>query len=123
MIALLSPAKTLDFSPTYVSNTTQPRLLKRSESLVKTLRNKSVAHIQELMGISENLAKLNRDRYRTFHLPFTEENAKPAILAFKGDVYVGLMAETFTEADLNFAQTHLRIISGLYGLLRPLDLM
>ena len=123
MIALLSPAKTLDFSPISTTQTTQPRQLKRSESLIKTLRRKSVASIQELMGVSENLAKLNQDRFRAFQLPFTEENAKPAVLAFKGDVYLGLTAETFSEEDLDFAQAHLRILSGLYGLLRPRDLM
>ncbi|MEM9835549.1 MAG: peroxide stress protein YaaA [Bacteroidota bacterium] len=122
MIALLSPAKTLDYSPVETA-TTQPRALAKSEKLVKSLRRKSVASLQELMHISENLAKVNKDRYQSFSLPFTEENAKPAILAFKGDVYLGLEADTFEEADLDFAQASVRMLSGLYGLLRPRDLM
>lgn len=122
MIALLSPAKTLDFSPVDTSST-QPRLLGRSEDLVKTLRRKSTADLMELMHISENLGKLNRERFRDFSTPFSPDNAKPAILAFKGDVYLGLEAETFDEGDLDFAQEHLRMLSGLYGVLRPRDLM
>lgn len=122
MLVLLSPAKTLDFSPVD-TNTTQPRLLDRSEKLVKSLKRKSVADLQELMSISEKLGKLNQDRFRDFSLPFTPDNAKPAVLAFKGDVYQDLEADTFSEADLDFAQDHLRMLSGLYGVLRPRDLM
>jgi cytoplasmic iron level regulating protein YaaA (DUF328/UPF0246 family) len=122
MIALLSPAKTLDFSPVETA-TTQPRLLSRSEDLIKSLRRKSTADLMELMHISEKLGTLNRERYRDFTTPFTSENAKPAILAFKGDVYTGLGAETFDEGDLDFAQAHVRMLSGLYGALRARDLM
>lgn len=122
MIVLLSPAKTLDFTPVETL-TTQPRLLKKSVELVKTLKRKSIADLQELMNISENLGELNRDRFKEFSIPFTPINAKPAILTFKGDVYHGLAAHTFSEEDLDFAQNHIRILSGLYGLLRPRDLM
>ncbi|MEM6398598.1 MAG: peroxide stress protein YaaA [Bacteroidota bacterium] len=122
MIALLSPAKTLDFSAVDTKST-QARLLEQSESLVKKLRRRSIADLQEMMSISEDLAKLNKQRYNDFHLPFDDDNAKPALFAFKGDVYQGLEAETMSEADIDFAQDHLRILSGLYGLLRPRDLM
>ncbi|PHI19504.1 hypothetical protein CEQ90_12460 [Lewinellaceae bacterium SD302] len=122
MIAVLSPAKTLDFSPTE-SPSTQPRLLDKSEVLINKLSKQSAANIQELMHVSEKLAVLNRDRFRAFETPFTPENAKPSIHAFKGDVYQGLAAEDFSEADIDFAQDRLRILSGLYGLLRPRDLM
>ncbi len=121
-MVLLSPAKTLDFS-TVETPTTQPRLLKKSLELVKILKRKSISELQDLMDISENLGELNFDRYREFSTPFTPANAKPAILAFRGDVYQDLAATTFDEADLAFAQDHLRILSGLYGILRPLDLM
>lgn len=122
MIAVLSPAKTLDFSPVE-SPATQPRLLGRSEELIKDLRKKSAADIQELMHVSEKLAVLNRDRFQAFETPFTNENAKPSLLAFKGDVYQGLAAEDFTEEDIDFAQDRIRMLSGLYGILRPRDLM
>jgi uncharacterized protein len=122
MITLLSPAKSLNFDPVDTT-ATQPRLLGRSEKLIGTLRKKSVADLQELMSISENLATLNAERYRNFATPFTTDNAKPAGLAFDGDVYTGLEADRFDEADLDFAQQHLRILSGLYGVLRPRDLM
>lgn len=122
MIALLSPAKTLDFSPVE-TRTTQPRLLERSESLIKSLRRKSTADLMELMHISEKLGNLNRERYRDFVTPFTPKNSKPAILAFKGDVYTGLDADLFDEADLDFAHDHVRMLSGLYGVLRARDLM
>ncbi len=123
MIVLLSPAKTLDFSATQPSGHSQPRLLDRSETLVGELRKKSVRDLQQLMGISEDLAVLNAERYADFRTPFSPDNAKPAILAFRGDVYTGLQAETLSKEALDFAQRHLRILSGLYGLLRPLDLM
>lgn len=122
MLTLLSPAKSLNFDPVETP-ATQPRLLDRSEKLVNVLRKQSVADLQELMSISENLATLNVERYRNFTTPFTPDNAKPAGLAFDGDVYTGLEAEAFDEADLDFAQRHLRILSGLYGVLRPRDLM
>lgn len=123
MIVLLSPAKTLDFSPQGLKKHTQPRLLEASEQLVGTLRKKSVADLQKLMSVSEKISRLNVDRYQSYETPFTLNNAKQAALAFKGDVYTGLEADTFNGHELNFAQKHLRILSGLYGLLKPLDLM
>lgn len=123
MILLISPAKTLDFSKSELDNHTQARLLKDSKVLIKELRQHNVGDIRKLMKVSDNIATLNVARYKGFKTPFTMENAKQAILAFKGDVYTGLEAETFTQKDFEFAQQHLRILSGLYGLLRPLDLM
>lgn len=124
MLAVLSPAKNLDLSPLTVEvETSQPALMKDAESLMKTARGLSQTKIRELMNLSKDLAKLNYDRYRAFELPFTEDNALPAALIFNGDVYRGLRAREFDAADLAFAQEHLAILSGLYGLLRPLDLM
>lgn len=123
MIVLLSPAKTLDLSPSKHEKFSTPRLLEDSNKLVKTLKRKSVAGIQELMGVSEKISKLNVERYKSYQTPFSLENAKQAALAFKGDVYTGLEAETFNGHEMNFAQKHIRILSGLYGVLKPLDLM
>ncbi|WP_020536371.1 peroxide stress protein YaaA [Lewinella cohaerens] len=123
MIILLSPAKTLDETPVHGIPHTEPRLLPQSAQLIKNLRRKSVADLQGLMKISEKLAVLNKGRYKTYSETFTEENAKPAALMFKGDVYTGLEANSFTDKELAFAQEHIRILSGLYGLLRPLDLI
>lgn len=123
MIAVLSPAKTLDFEPVETAEVTTPRLMNATGTLVKTLKKKSVADIQQLMSVSEKIAQLNKDRYQAFKAPFTIDNAKPSILAFKGDVYTGLEADTFGKRDMNFAQKHIRILSGLYGVLKPLDLM
>ncbi|RME98613.1 MAG: peroxide stress protein YaaA, partial [Bacteroidetes bacterium] len=104
-------------------NLTLPRLREHSGQLVDGLRRKSVKELQQLMGISEKLALLNAERYQSYTDTFSETNAKPAILMFKGDVYTGLEADTFTEAEMRFAQQHIRILSGLYGVLRPLDLI
>ncbi|MEL6656136.1 MAG: peroxide stress protein YaaA [Bacteroidota bacterium] len=123
MIVLLSPAKTLDETPVHGIPHTEPRLLPQSATLIKKLRRQSVAALQELMHISEKLAVLNKGRYQSYSETFTEENAKPAALMFKGDVYTGLEAESFSETEMAFAQDHVRILSGLYGLLRPLDLI
>ncbi len=124
MLIVISPAKTLDLSSTDLAFTpSQPQFLSQAEELVGLMRKKSRAEIGELMHISEKLADLNFDRYAAFSTPFSEENAKAAVLTFKGDVYVGLDAASMDEQALNFAQQHLRILSGLYGLLRPLDLM
>lgn len=123
MIILLSPAKTLDFSDSTTSTHTSPRLLADSDKLVDVLRKKSIADIKNLMKVSDKIATLNYNRFRNFETPFNLNNAKQAVLAFKGDVYTGLQADTFSEADLVFAQQHLRILSGLYGILRPMDLM
>lgn len=123
MLLLISPAKTLDFDTTTVDQHTQPRMLSRSNQLVEVLKDKSEEELMDLMSISEDLAALNYERYQSYRTPFTTENAKPSLLAFKGDVYAGMGAEDFTAQELQFAQQHLRILSGLYGLLRPLDLM
>lgn len=123
MIILLSPAKTLDYSETTLDTHSTPRLLSDSDKLVKVLKKKKTSDIKSLMKVSDNIANLNVERFQQFSTPFTTENAKQSILAFKGDVYVGLEAATFDEADHEFAQAHLRILSGLYGILRPKDLM
>jgi len=124
MLMVISPAKTLDYeSPLAKSRFTQPALLEKSQQLIDVARDLSPAQIASLMGISDKLAHLNADRFSQWQPPFSPDNARQAILAFKGDVYTGLQAETFSEADFDFAQKHLRMLSGLYGLLRPLDLM
>ncbi len=124
MLMVISPAKTLDFeSPLATQRFTQSTLLEKSQQLIDVARDLSPAQISSLMGISDKLAHLNADRFNQWQPPFTLDNARQAILAFKGDVYTGLQAETFSEADFDFAQQHLRMLSGLYGVLRPLDLM
>jgi cytoplasmic iron level regulating protein YaaA (DUF328/UPF0246 family) len=124
MLILISPAKTLDFdSPIPQVTATQPVFLEQSEALVKRLRQLSPDGIASLMHISAKLGELNYERFIDWQTPFTKKNARPALLAFKGDVYTGLQAETFSGEDFRFAQQHLRILSGLYGVLRPLDLM
>lgn len=124
MLMVISPAKTLDFETkpkTKVATT--PDFLEQSQQLIDELRELSPADISALMSISDKLGVLNYDRYASWEQPFTADNAKQAVLAFKGDVYTGLDAENFSSADFKFAQKHLRILSGLYGLLRPLDLI
>jgi cytoplasmic iron level regulating protein YaaA (DUF328/UPF0246 family) len=124
MLIFLSPAKSLDYkTPPHVATFTQPAWLKDSEKLIKQLRKLSPADIANLMDLSDPLALLNFNRYADWSLPFTPENAKQAVLAFDGDVYDGLAAKTLSADDLDFAQQHVRILSGLYGILRPLDLM
>ena len=123
MIILISPAKTLDFSPSEVEATTSPRLLADSEKLVNNLKRKSAKKIKELMSVSDNIANLNVERYKNYNTSESLANAKQSVLAFKGDVYTGLQADEFNEDEMAFAQKHLRILSGLYGVLRPLDLM
>jgi len=124
MISLLSPAKTLDYeNPEIVSEPSKPRFTTDSNRLVRILKKKSVEEIKDLMHISDTLAQLNKDRYKNFRRDYTPENSKSAIAAFKGDVYVGLDAQTLTAEELEFANRHLRILSGLYGLLRPFDRM
>ena len=123
MLILLSPAKSLDESPCVASTTTEPDFLDRSERLIRKLRALDTTQIRSLMNISQNLATLNQDRYRRFHRPFTPDNAKPAALMFRGDVYRGLQFGALSAAEQNYSQAHLRILSGLYGLLRPLDLI
>lgn len=124
MLSVISPAKTLDFeTPATTSLHTQPDYLDRSRELIEILRDYSPQQLSELMGISDKLAGLNAARFAEWQPPFTPENAKPAAQAFQGDVYTGLDAATFSDEDNAFAQAHLRILSGLYGLLRPLDLI
>jgi hypothetical protein len=127
MLFLLSPAKSLDFdTPTPADlepSLTRAQFLDDSAALIDLLRAKSVPEIRELMDLSEPLAQLNADRYRDWRPRFTPRNSKPAILAFNGDVYDGLDAKSLSPEDLAWAQTHVRMLSGLYGILRPLDRM
>ncbi len=124
MLMVVSPAKSLDFeSKAKTQRFTEPEYLEESTELVSQLKKMSPEDFSELMHISSNLGELNHHRFANWHAPFDLKNAKQAIFAFKGDVYIGLEAEQFSTADINFAQKHLRILSGLYGLLRPLDLM
>ena len=124
MLMVISPAKTLDYeSPLATQRFSQPALLEKSHQLIDVARDLSPAQIGSLMSISDKLAHLNAERFNQWQPPFSLDNARQAILAFKGDVYTGLQAETFSEADFDFAQQHLRMLSGLYGVLRPLDLM
>ncbi|MEM9188301.1 MAG: peroxide stress protein YaaA [Myxococcota bacterium] len=122
MLAVLSPAKSLDLTPPPISvSTTEPALMKDAANLMKTTRGLSQTKVRELMSISPDLAKLNYDRFRSFELPFTDKNAMPAALMFDGDVYRGLSARTLDTEALKWAQGRVAILSGLFGLLRPLD--
>ena len=123
MILLISPAKTLDLSPIKLKKHSQPIFLEASKYLANILKKASVKDLTKLMAVSEKIAALNVHRYQSFTTPFTLANAKQAGFAFKGDVYRGLDIESFDARDLNFAQKHLRILSGLYGILKPLDLI
>ncbi len=124
MLILISPAKTLDYqSPLTTMRYTLPELLDNSQQLIHEARKLTPPQISTLMRISDKLAGINAARFHDWQPDFTPENARQAILAFKGDVYTGLQAETFSEDDFDFAQQHLRMLSGLYGVLRPLDLM
>ncbi|MEQ8516437.1 MAG: peroxide stress protein YaaA [Chromatocurvus sp.] len=124
MLTVISPAKTLDFeTPPITRKTTQPEFIDRAAALVEDARQLSPQDIRGLMGVSETIADLNHRRFMNWQQPFDLHNAKQALLAFKGDVYTGLDAETLSTAQLTFAQKHLRMLSGLYGVLRPLDLM
>ena len=124
MLMVISPAKSLDFeTPVHSNHHSQPGYLAQSKILVERLKTLSPADIAHLMGLSDALALLNFHRYADWKPPFTLANARQAVLAFDGDVYDGLAAKTMNDADLDFAQAHLRILSGLYGILKPLDLM
>ncbi len=124
MLMVISPAKTLDYeSDINTPPPTQPDFLKQSQALVDVLKGYKPPQMAKLMKLSDKLADLNVGRYQEWKRPFTEKNARPALMAFKGDVYTGLAAEELNKNDLKFAQKHLRLLSGLYGLLRPLDLM
>lgn len=125
MIFLLSPAKTLDYdSPLPHVTPTQPQFLEHSQELINILKKLSTENISELMSLSDKLASLNHDRYQQWTTTHeSSHTCRPALLAFKGDVYLGLDAASFSTDDLHYAQDHLRILSGLYGLIRPLDFM
>ncbi|WP_434695768.1 peroxide stress protein YaaA [Pseudomonas sp. Z1-14] len=124
MLMVISPAKTLDYeTPPATERFTQPQYLDHSQELIEQLREFSPAQISELMHVSDKIGGLNAARFGSWNPAFTPANAKQALLAFKGDVYTGLDAQSLGEADFDYAQQHLRMLSGLYGLLRPLDLM
>jgi len=124
MLTVISPAKTLDYeTPPVTDRFTLPQYLDHSQELIQILRELAPAQISELMHLSDKLAGLNAARFGSWNPAFTPDNAKQALLAFKGDVYTGLDATTLADADFSYAQDHLRMLSGLYGLLRPLDLM
>ena len=124
MLAVISPAKTLDFdSQITTDNFSQSDHLKQSRKLIRRMKQFSGQDLSRLMKVSSAIAELNVDRFRHWKTPFNESNSRQAIFAFKGDVYIGLDAYSMDEANLNFAQKHLRVLSGLYGLLRPLDLI
>ena len=124
MLIIISPAKKLDFeSLPQTDDFSLPDCLEDSSELIDVLKKYSVTQLEKLMHLSSNLAQLNYDRYHNWCLPFKPQNAKQALLTFKGDVYAGMNVESFSAEDLDFTQHHLRILSGLYGLLRPLDLM
>lgn len=124
MLAIISPAKTLDYESAVENfDVFQPQLLDYSEQLIELCRQLTPEQIASLMSISDKLAGLNAARFAEWQKTHAQQNARPAIYAFKGDVYTGLAAETLSREDILFAQQHLRMLSGLYGLLRPLDLM
>ena len=124
MLIVVSPAKSLDYeSKLPTKKHSEPRMLDRSRELVDVMAKKSPNEISKMMGVSAGLGELNHERFVDWETPFTPKNARPAVLAFSGDVYMGMDAGTFTERDFTQAQKMLRILSGLYGVLRPLDLM
>lgn len=124
MLIIISPAKTLDFDSSPVTNNySLPENISESEMIADKLRKLSSDKIAELMNISPKLAQLNFERFQLWHPEFNSENSKQAILAFKGDVYTGIDATSFSEKDFELAQKHLRILSGLHGVLKPLDLI
>ena len=124
MLFLLSPAKALDYdTPAHVASHTQPLFTRQSAELIKVLKTQSPQQISSLMKLSDKLSGLNVARYEAWSPTFTANNSKQAALAFNGDVYEGLNAKTLSESDLQWAQAHVCILSGLYGVLRPLDWM
>ncbi len=124
MLLVVSPAKTLDYqSPLATSRFTQPILVEHSQALIEVCKGLTPADISQLMKVSDKIAGLNAARFADWVPEFTTENSRQAILAFKGDVYTGLDAQTLSEDDFDWAQKHFRMLSGLYGLLKPLDLM
>ncbi|MCW8107010.1 peroxide stress protein YaaA [Alteromonas ponticola] len=124
MLVVVSPAKNLDYETNVpVTQFSQPEMMEQTQKLVEISRQLSPAELASLMSISDKLATLNANRFAEFTLPFTANNARQAIFAFNGDVYTGLDAYSLDKPTLEYAQGHLRILSGLYGLLKPLDLM
>ena len=121
---VISPAKTLDYeSPLTTNSYSIPDYLENSAELVEIMKKKSLQDLVNMMQVSQKIAELNVERFKSWKLPFSPVNARQALLAFKGDVYTGLNTSTLSEEDFDYAQSHLRILSGLYGLLRPLDLI
>lgn len=123
MLIIISPSKTLDFDCRSYPEKTLPFFLPQIRELTAHLKTLSRDDLSQIMKISVKLAALNHDRYQNFHLPFTPDNSRQSLLAFKGDVYQNIAADSYTDKEFFFAQNHLRILSGLYGLLRPLDLI
>ena len=123
MIIVISPSKTLDLSQSSIQTHSLPRQLLQSQTLIDTAKKLSPEELSKLMKISDKLSQLNWQRYKDFTQPFSLSNAKQALLAFKGDVYTGIDVDSYNDEDLDFSQQHLRILSGLYGALRPLDLI
>lgn len=124
MQLIISPAKNLDeHTDAPAANASQPALLAEAQMLVETLKNHSPQDIAALMHVSDKIALLNVERFARWHTPFTQSNAKPAVYLFNGDVYEGLSVRTLPESSINYLQKHLAILSGLYGILRPLDLI
>lgn len=124
MLMVISPAKTLDYeSPLATEAFTKPDFLDDACELIDQLKELEPHQVSNLMSISDKLGQLNAERFQSWHTPFSLKNARQAVLAFKGDVYTGLDAGSFNEQDFSFAQKHLRMLSGLYGILKPLDLM
>ncbi len=123
MLLVISPAKTLDFETPCSAEASYPRFRKETMELIGVLKEKTQEEIQQLMDISENLAELNVSRYNKFRAAKHPKIAKQSVYAFKGDVYIGLEAEELDDEEILYAQEHLRILSGLYGLLRPLDII
>lgn len=124
MLMVVSPAKTLDYETDLpIQEFTQPDFLADSQELIDQLKDLTPADVASLMGLSDKLSDLNVGRFAHWKQPFTQDNARPAVYAFKGDVYTGLDAYSFSKKDMKFAQKHFRMLSGLYGLLKPLDLM
>jgi len=122
MLAILSPAKSLDYESELITQqSSQPQFVSESQQLIQRLRKHDPAQLASLMKISDTLAELNHRRYAEWTAEFDSTQARPAVLAFKGDVYLGLDAYSLSADDLNWAQQHLRILSGLHGVLRPLD--
>ncbi len=123
MIAIISPAKRLDFDNKIIFGQSEVRFQNETKSLIELLRQKSEKEVKSLMSLSDRLANLNLERYQQFQTTATPQDAKQALFAFQGDVYQGMQTDTFNKADVDYAQQHLRMLSGLYGVLRPLDMI